>query len=1180
MIFVKKFYLLILSAFFALGGLNAQISNLCFQAESGAYTPLAGGNSAAGIENDDANAQNIPLGFTFNYLGSFFTQVSVNSNGILSFNNSNPAAGFALNNTIATTNIALLNALFPLWDDLDGSGGTASYLTTGTAGGRVFTMEWRNWMWASGAAAASISFQIKLYEGTNIIEFIYNQEAGSVALADPGASIGLNDATGGSGHYLSLDGSGASPMALSNTPNNSIGTRPATGQIYRFIPSGTPTITGYSPASVCVVGTSVTITGTNFVPCISDVSFNGTPATVYNFVDANTITATVPAGTTTGPVTVTTPGGTATGPVFTMGTAGTISLSSGDPNAELCVNSNLTPSIVYAIGGGATGATITAGALPAGMTGAYSGGTFTISGTPTASGSFPFTVTTSGSACTNPSLSGTITVDQAPAITSDPSLAGQNLCVGETATTLSVTATGATGYQWFSNTTQTNTGGTSLGAAGQSQTYTPSTAVAGTLYYYCVVLGDCLPSAKSNASGAIVVSDPPASYSVTGTGTYCSATGGNVGLTNSENGVSYQLFRGATPLGTLPGTGLALDFGAQTITGTYTVVATNATTTCTSTMTGSAVITIDTPPAQPGVITGPATICENTTKAYSIGAVGGATGYTWSYSGTGATINGTGTNITIDFATGATSGTLSVTADNSCGSSTDQTLAISVNSTLPASVSIASDDADNIICAGTSVTFTATPTNGGVTPSYQWKLNGSTNVGANNPIYTTTTLSDGDVITVILTSSLTCATGSPATSNQVTMTVNAIPPTPGPITQPANKCSGSIGNTFSIAAVAGATSYTWSVTGTGWAVTAGGTTTSATINIGTGVGTVSVTATNVCGTSAASTTGNITPTTAPATPGAITQPANACASSTGNTFSIAAVGGATSYTWSVTGTGWAVTAGGTTTSATITIGTGVGTVSVTATNACGTSAASTTGNITPTTAPATPGAITQPANACASSTGNTFSIAAVGGATSYTWSVTGTGWAVTAGGTTTSATITIGTGVGTVSVTATNACGTSAASTTGNITPTTAPATPGAITQPANKCASSTGNTFSIAAVGGATSYTWSVTGTGWAVTAGGTTTSATITIGTGVGTVSVTATNACGTSAASTTGNITPTTVPPTPGVITQPTNKCSGSTGNTFSIAAVAGATSYTWSVTGTGWAVTAGGTTLLLL
>jgi hypothetical protein len=266
-----------------------------------------------------------------------------------------------------------------------------------------------------------------------------------------------------------------------------------------------------------------------------------------------------------------------------------------------------------------------------------------------------------------------------------------------------------------------------------------------------------------------------------------------------------------------------------------------------------------------------------------------------------------------------------------------------------------------------------------------------------------------------------------------TKTINALPSTPGAITQPVNKCAGSTGNTFSISAVSGATSYTWSTTGTGWSVTAGGATTSATITIGSVPGTVSVTATNACGTSSAQTTGSITPTSTPATPGTISQPAYICEGTTLNTFSISPVNGATSYTWSTTGTGWSVTADGTTTSATITIGSVPGTVSVTATNACGTSSAQTTGSITPTTIPVTPGTISQPANICAGSIGNIFSISPVDGAVSYTWSTTGTGWSVSSGGETTSATITAGSGIGTVSVTATNGCGTSAASSTGNI---------------------------------------------------------------------------------------------------------------------------------------------------
>jgi hypothetical protein len=76
----------------------------------------------------------------------------------------------------------------------------------------------------------------------------------------------------------------------------------------------------------------------------------------------------------------------------------------------------------------------------------------------------------------------------------------------------------------------------------------------------------------------------------------------------------------------------------------------------------------------------------------------------------------------------------------------------------------------NTICTGTNVTFTATPTNGG-TPSYQWKLNGN-NVGTNSNTYSNSGLANGDVVTVVMTSSLACAIPALATSNAITMTVN------------------------------------------------------------------------------------------------------------------------------------------------------------------------------------------------------------------------------------------------------------------------------------------------------------------------------------------------------------------------------------------------------------------------
>ncbi|MBK6339390.1 MAG: hypothetical protein IPF63_07265, partial [Bacteroidetes bacterium] len=94
---------------------------------------------------------------------------------------------------------------------------------------------------------------------------------------------------------------------------------------------------------------------------------------------------------------------------------------------------------------------------------------------------------------------------------------------------------------------------------------------------------------------------------------------------------------------------------------------------------------------------------------------------------------------------------------------------MSVSPNLPVSVSIAADD--NNICAGTNVTFTATPTNGGVAPVYQWKKNG-VNVGSNSTTYSSTAFANGDIITCVLTSNAICPTGNPATSNPVVMVVN------------------------------------------------------------------------------------------------------------------------------------------------------------------------------------------------------------------------------------------------------------------------------------------------------------------------------------------------------------------------------------------------------------------------
>jgi gliding motility-associated-like protein len=102
---------------------------------------------------------------------------------------------------------------------------------------------------------------------------------------------------------------------------------------------------------------------------------------------------------------------------------------------------------------------------------------------------------------------GSATINTAPLITVQPSTSAQILVKNATATALSVTATGSNiTYQWYSNASNNNTGGSPITGA-TSSTYTPSTSIVGDMYFYAIVSGTCTPDVTSNVSGIITINE-------------------------------------------------------------------------------------------------------------------------------------------------------------------------------------------------------------------------------------------------------------------------------------------------------------------------------------------------------------------------------------------------------------------------------------------------------------------------------------------------------------------------------------------------------------------------------------------------------------------------------------------------------------------------------------------------
>jgi len=316
---------------------------------------------------------------------------------------------------------------------------------------------------------------------------------------------------------------------------------------------------------------------------------------------------------------------------------------------------------------------------------------------------------------------------------------------------------------------------------GGSLTGTPVTGTTGstldfglqtTAGTYTATATDITTGCSSNMTGSALISilPTPAPYAITvdNSGNYCAGdTGLHIGLINSQAGVSYQLYRGGSTVGmSVTGTGSALTLGLETIAGTYTVVAENTTTSCTSNMPGSVSLNIV---PLPGVhsVTGGGGFCPGG-SGVNVGLDGSDAGiYYQLYNGTSPLGTLYGTGAAISFGLQATPGTYSVIANSAitpCQNTMFGNAVVYYDSILLPHVVIQEFPATGLSVSQVD-SIRVLVTNGGADPTYQWFVNGHPIAGATNAIFTDRSLYNNDSVSCSVTASGPC--GGLTTSKSV-----------------------------------------------------------------------------------------------------------------------------------------------------------------------------------------------------------------------------------------------------------------------------------------------------------------------------------------------------------------------------------------------------------------------------
>jgi Ca2+-binding RTX toxin-like protein len=145
------------------------------------------------LTGEDDEAETITPGFTFNFYGTNYSSYGVHSNGLITFDGTEPS-NFTNDDL---TNSPELAAIAPFWDDLEivGAGSaTVLFQVLGAGPGQHLVIQWNEIGFCCGGASDTLTFQAALFADGSIRFNYLDLTAGDFGDEGGSATVGLKDA--------------------------------------------------------------------------------------------------------------------------------------------------------------------------------------------------------------------------------------------------------------------------------------------------------------------------------------------------------------------------------------------------------------------------------------------------------------------------------------------------------------------------------------------------------------------------------------------------------------------------------------------------------------------------------------------------------------------------------------------------------------------------------------------------------------------------------------------------------------------------------------------------------------------------------------------------------------------------------------------------------------------------